>query len=289
MNAQTPPSSIEAFTTEEQRKEKKIAVIETFGPTIQGEGPLAGSKTMFVRFGGCDYRCNSCDSLHAVIPAAIKKHASYLTAKEIADAIIPKAKETGTPWVTLSGGNPCMWDLTELCTILLANDIGIAVETQGTLAPDWLAMCQMIVVSPKSPGMGEKFEHKKFTDFLHKLNQAWEVRQIKHKVPAGAIALKVVIFSQQDIDFAVEVGALAYSKQVHPGLLFLSLGNDSPPKLDGEYELVINPNTTLEQHKLNLLESYRILIDDVVNDPRCTHFKFLPQLHVLAYGNEAER
>src|SRR6201989_902656 len=100
------------------KEEKTIAVIEVFGPTIQGEGPLAGSKTMFIRFGGCDYRCAKCDSLHAVDPRAVKANAEYLTAEEIHDHLVSKAKETGTTWVTLSGGNPCMWDLSRLVGLL---------------------------------------------------------------------------------------------------------------------------------------------------------------------------
>jgi len=44
----------------------EIRVSEIFGPTIQGEGALIGQPTVFVRTGGCDYRCSWCDSLHAV-------------------------------------------------------------------------------------------------------------------------------------------------------------------------------------------------------------------------------
>ena len=43
-----------------------IRISEIFGPTIQGEGALIGQPTVFVRTGGCDYRCAWCDSLHAV-------------------------------------------------------------------------------------------------------------------------------------------------------------------------------------------------------------------------------
>jgi len=43
-----------------------IRVSEIFGPTIQGEGALIGQPTVFVRTGGCDYRCTWCDTLHAV-------------------------------------------------------------------------------------------------------------------------------------------------------------------------------------------------------------------------------
>src|SRR5260370_15944522 len=45
-----------------------IRISEIFGPTIQGEGPLIGHPTVFVRTGGCDYRCRWCDTLYAVLP-----------------------------------------------------------------------------------------------------------------------------------------------------------------------------------------------------------------------------
>ena len=46
-----------------------IRISEIFGPTVQGEGPLIGRPTVFVRTGGCDYRCTWCDTLYAVLPA----------------------------------------------------------------------------------------------------------------------------------------------------------------------------------------------------------------------------
>ena len=47
----------------------QLRIAEVFGPTIQGEGALIGEPTVFVRTGGCDYRCAWCDSMHAVDPA----------------------------------------------------------------------------------------------------------------------------------------------------------------------------------------------------------------------------
>ena len=35
-----------------------LRIAEIFGPTIQGEGALIGEPTVFVRAGGCDYRCS---------------------------------------------------------------------------------------------------------------------------------------------------------------------------------------------------------------------------------------
>src|ERR1700731_950459 len=51
-----------------QAMNERIRISEIFGPTIQGEGPLIGRPTVFVRTGGCDYRCAWCDTLYAVLP-----------------------------------------------------------------------------------------------------------------------------------------------------------------------------------------------------------------------------
>ncbi len=259
-----------------QAKEKRFAIVELFGPTIQGEGPLAGSKCMFVRFGGCDYKCVKCDSMHAVAPMAVKKHSRYLTAQAIADELIPTMEESGTDWVVFSGGNPCMWDLTELIQLLHQANKFVSVETQGTLAPDWLVMCQMVIVSPKSPGMGEKFEPDKFTRFITKCQTS-----------ATLCALKVVIFSQQDFEFALEVRELAGDK-IMPGLSYFSLGNPYPPVLNEELDLEDPASLDGKDLRLELLREYRILIEDMVVDPRIRDWKFLPQTHVLIWANESE-
>jgi 7-carboxy-7-deazaguanine synthase len=261
-----------AALVEDFSKEKKIPVVELFGPTIQGEGPLAGSKTMFVRTGGCDYRCKMCDSLHAVLPAAVKANASRMTSREILDQLIPKMKETGTDWVTLSGGNPCMWDLAGVVFGLREEGFYVAVETQGTLAPTWLQHCNCVVISPKANGMGEKFEEEKLDLFLKAL-------------PANVLtALKVVVFSALDIELALTMDKVADGR-VHAR--FFSLGNMHPPKLTENFSLkeAVSPPIHLE----HLMREYRQLIEIMCNDQRIKDWKFLPQLHVLAFGNEAER
>jgi len=256
--------------------EKKVPVIELFGPTIQGEGPLSGTKTMFVRFGGCDYRCVKCDSLHAVIPAAVKKFSTRMTQEEIFLALVGTMKETGTEWVTLSGGNPAMWDLLELKNALQAEGFFVAVETQGTLCPDWIQTTNMVVISPKSPGMGEKFEEDKFRAFLTK------VRGRTH------MALKVVAFSMQDIEHALYLGGIGQELQAIPrGMRFLSVGNPYPPKVDENLE--VHANVPRDQLALHLLQQYRILLDDFLIDPRITDWKLLPQTHVLLWGNAQEK
>src|SRR5881409_4014659 len=86
--------------------------LRTHLSTVQGEGALAGLPTLFVRFGGCDYRCSWCDSMYAVDPAQVRENATKMTAAEIVQGCVDLVGdgEPGGLWVTLSGGNPALMD-----------------------------------------------------------------------------------------------------------------------------------------------------------------------------------
>lgn len=290
-------------TTVAQVKQKRFPVIELFGPVIQGEGAQAGLQTMFIRFGGCDYRCEKCDSLHAVIPEAVQKHATYMTAEEIYLKVAAANHTTGVKWVTFSGGNPCMHKLDELVTRLNEGGYHINVETQGTLWQDWLNGVSLITIAPKMHGMGEKFEEDKFTYFLQQAG-------------ARPICIKVVAFANIDLEMALRVEDLvnqAYADyaritdsrdydQLPWVAYYLSLGNPFPPVLNPHtFELEDNPiladesETAILADKVpltlpeRLLKSYKNLSEEVLADKRLKNWRFLPQLHVLVYGNETER
>lgn len=283
-----PPSEIPTEDTSAQSatqdtpivetKSKRFPVIELFGPVIQGEGSQAGQQTMFVRFGGCDYRCQKCDSMHAVMPAAVQKHANYMTALEIYEALDKARQATGIKWVTFSGGNPAMHKLDELVEMLILGGFYINVETQATLWQDWIANCTMVTVSPKSMGMGEKFERDKYVHFLKKLQS---------KCP---LCVKIVVFSAQDLEFALHVKQITDNETAFwcAGFVsyYLSLGNPYPPRLNMDNNLESLENVNLPAY---LLKTYQDLSEEVLADPRLKEFRFLPQLHVLVYGNESER
>jgi 7-carboxy-7-deazaguanine synthase len=184
-----------------------------------------------------------------------------------------------------------MWDLTRLVQLLHGNNFAVAVETQGTLFRPWLLKAQMVVISPKGPGMGEKFEPAKFTNMVQQLVSNEQV-----------FAIKVVVFSQQDIEFALDVGEIVRTIGIPPaleGMFFMSLGNPFPPVLTPELDFKENPviageapdydNEPGVDHRVRLLRAMKCLVEDFVVDPRIQHWRFLPQLHVLLYSNEAER
>src|SRR5215475_9253596 len=104
-----------------------IRISEIFGPTIQGEGPLIGRPTVFVRTGGCDYRCAWCDTLYAVLPR-YRDEWHPMTSPEIFARI--EELSGGRPiLVTLSGGNPALQPLGPLIELGRAKGYGFAVET----------------------------------------------------------------------------------------------------------------------------------------------------------------
>lgn len=272
------------------KAEKRFPVIEIFGPVIQGEGSQAGVQTMFVRFGGCDYRCTMCDSLHAVMPQAVQKHATYMDYKEITRQLEEAYRLTRVKWVTFSGGNPCMHKLDKLVDQLIYNGWHINVETQGTLWQEWLNRCTIITISPKSMGMGEKFEEGTLRKFLSRIS-------------SRPICVKIVVFGPQDLEMALHIKGIVDDQSAFcpPGSVayYLSLGNPYPPVLNEELDLVENPETVWASNldrsipasslASTLLTNYRELSEEVLQDHRLKDFRFLPQLHVLVYGNETGR
>ena len=259
---------------EDNTNNKKIPLVEVFGPTVQGEGEVIGQQTYFLRFGLCDYRCTMCDSMHAVDPTLVMANSRRLTQKEIFDALQEIYLPHSTRWVTFSGGNPCIHDLDFLVDLLHDADWKISVETQGTLAPDWLRKVDHITCSPKGPGMGEVCD----METLHAF--------VKHcEWPNFPLAMKIVVFDQRDLEFAKEVYTQFHERNV---TWYLSLGNPNPPKYDDNAK----PNTnqpTYPEVLLEAIERYKMLFEDIKGDPFLSKFKYLPQWHWFVWGNEKGR
>lgn len=254
--------------TEDQKESKKgkIPVIEIFGPTIQGEGGVIGVQTYFARLGGCDYRCSMCDSLHAVLPALVHKNGAWMGQGELADLLIAEMAKTNTKWLTLSGGNPAMHDLTVLVQRLWGAGIQIAVETQGTLWQDWLIDCDYVTVSPKGPGMGETFDPKAFEEHFSRYNY----NGVEYSV-------KFVIMQAADLEFAKDV--ISKWNLFNFCQVYLSLGNPIPPGKDLE-------QVTTSQVRETVLNAYAITVDEILQDPFFREARILPQFHVLLWGNK---
>jgi 7-carboxy-7-deazaguanine synthase len=246
---------------------KKFRVAEIFGVTIQGEGRHVGIPCYFIRFGGCDLRCQWCDSPFAVLPELVAQ-LPLKTVDEIVSEL--KALPGGARWVVYSGGNPALLDL-ELLTEYLHNaGYSAMIETQGTIWKDWLRDLDEVCVSPKPPSSGNATGHGTIANFLSHLN------------PARAY-LKVPIFDDMDYEYAREV------HEVFPQYeFFLSVGNSDPT-----LPTVSNPHpkykASLRDTQTIVLNKTRWLMEKTANDPAMRDVRVFAQMHVLSWGNQRGR
>jgi len=233
-----------------------ILISEIFGPTVQGEGSLLGVPTVFVRTGGCDFRCSWCDTLYAVEPRFKSQWQSMS-----AGAIMRQVQELsgGVPLlITLSGGNPALQPLAALLELGQGMGYRFAIETQGSKVQTWFGQLDYLTLSPKPPSSGMRFVPELLQQCLQAAGSQTQVQ------------LKLVIADEQDYQWAREL-ARQYP-DVPVCLQPCNLQAATPQEPERE--------TDLEQ----LNASYRWLVERVGQD-RWFDVRVLPQLHVLVWNN----
>ena len=234
-----------------------LRISEIFGPTIQGEGALIGLPTVFVRTGGCDYRCSWCDSLHAV-DTEYRDQWRPMTTNAIWEKI-SELSGNNPIMVTLSGGNPAIQPFGDLIAQGHVAGYKFALETQGSVSKPWFADLDMLVLSPKPPSSDMTIDWDMFDECLNKAGS-------KPK-----IVLKIVIFDDTDYGFAKEA-AMRY-----PHLpIYLQPCNDTPPSAD-EYDAPIDQD--------QVIDKMLWLVEKVAEDQWFDAY-VLPQLHVILWGNK---
>ena len=128
--------------------------------SLQGEGSYTGLPSIFVRLQGCPVGCPWCDTKHTWVVSPELNTSS--------DVVMAETSESGS-WfehtttqllglfeqhgyvakhIVITGGEPCLYDLTEISTSLIAQGYSVQIETSGTYEiithPDtW------VTVSPK--------------------------------------------------------------------------------------------------------------------------------------------
>ena len=267
-----------------------IRVSEIFGPTIQGEGALIGLPTVFVRTGGCDYRCTWCDSLHAV-EAAYRETWAPMSVQAVM-AEVARLSGDRPLLVTLSGGNPAIQPLGGLIAAGQAKGYRFALETQGSVARDWFAALDMLVLSPKPPSSGMVVDWAVFEGCLSA--SGWHDARGQRPAAGGReapargggralpgvaagqgvgpdVVLKIVIFDAADYLWARDVAGR------YPDLpLCLQPGNHTPPPPDDD-------RAGVDQDGIDA--RMRWLVERVVADGWFAA-RVLPQLHVMLWGNK---
>lgn len=112
-----------------------LPLMESFY-TIQGEGYFAGIPSYFLRIGGCDVGCHWCD-----VKESWDAELHPLTSVED----ILKGLDYGTcDNIVITGGEPLMYNLEPLTSLLKKNKFKINLETSGayplTGTFDWICL-----------------------------------------------------------------------------------------------------------------------------------------------------
>lgn len=151
---------------------KELPLMEAFY-TIQGEGFYQGSAAYFVRLGGCDVGCHWCDVKDSW---DAEKH-PLTSVKEI----VKTADESDAVIVVVTGGEPLLYNLTELTAALQDRGLQTNIETSGSskVTGEWDWFC----LSPKK--------------FKEPVKEAYTV----------ADELKIIIFNKADFAYAEEQAA----------------------------------------------------------------------------------
>ncbi|WP_448555478.1 7-carboxy-7-deazaguanine synthase QueE [Thalassotalea montiporae] len=128
--------------------------------TLQGEGSFTGQPSIFIRLQGCPVGCSWCDTKHTwetkpdlAIPvndllakSEESEHWSELSVDGIAALFIEQKYQA--KHVVITGGEPCMFDLTPLCAVLESRGYSTQIETSGTFEINTTEKC-WVTVSPK--------------------------------------------------------------------------------------------------------------------------------------------
>ncbi|BCH20104.1 hypothetical protein MesoLjLa_69550 (plasmid) [Mesorhizobium sp. L-2-11] len=161
--------------------------------------------------------------------------------------------------VSLSGGNPAIQPLGALIECGHRKGYRFALETQASVARDWFAELDILVLSPKPPSSEMTTDWAAFEACI-------EAAQNKPQ-----IVLKFVVFDARDYAYARD--AAAHFPQLP---VYLQPGNHTPPR-PGHEDAFVDMD--------GIMKRMEWLVETVIRD-RWFDARVLPQLHVLLWGNK---
>lgn len=174
------------------RKGALLRISEIY-ESIQGEGLLTGTPSVFLRTSGCNLRCWFCDTPFA----SWKPEGQHETIEEIRQ----KVAEFSVDHIVLTGGEPLIFTSSiELCTQLKKAGYHITIETAGTIFHE--LPCDLMSISPKLSGSAPPVSEGTWrATHNHRRERLDVVRQFMQRHP---YQLKFVVDSPQDAGEVLE-------------------------------------------------------------------------------------
>jgi 7-carboxy-7-deazaguanine synthase len=232
------------------RKGALIRICEIYA-SVQGEGLLTGTPSVFVRTSGCNLRCWYCDTPFS----SWKPEGPHLSVEEV----LTKTLELDVRHIVITGGEPMIHrPLVELCQALRENGKHITIETAGTV--HLLLECDLISISPKLASSAPRSET---AGSWHATHQARRERLdvVRKLITEHDYQLKFVVDSPSDADEVLCYLEKLADDQVHGDRVLLM-----PQGIDIE---------SLQRQEDWLL-------------PWCQehNLRYCPRAHILWYGNQ---
>lgn len=209
-------------------EEKTITVmtykINELFETIQGEGSFTGQPSIFIRLQGCPVGCSWCDTKHTwdvelddqVTPEEMltkteetTKWASF-SVNDIFDLVREKGYRANH--IVITGGEPCMVDLTPLCQLFEQEGYSTQIETSGTFEIITTEKC-WVTVSPKIKMRGGypilSSAMSRANEIKHPVATEQHVDELKsllalHEVKDTAIYLQPISQKKRATELAIE-------------------------------------------------------------------------------------
>jgi 7-carboxy-7-deazaguanine synthase len=256
VNETTPASETEALPEQEG-----LPINELFY-SLQGEGKLAGTPSIFVRTSGCNLRCWFCDSYHT----SWEPTHAWMSIDEIVD-------EVGTyeqaDHVVITGGEPMIHDeLGALVERLSDEGYHVTVETNGTIYRD--LPIDLASISPKLASSTPT------PDRDPKGDGEWEDRHENRRIDMSALKRLVDGYDSQ--------------------LKFVVTGEDDMPEIN---ELVesLRAATTTAVHDSDILLMPEGMTSSQLSETRESTatlalkygYQYTPRLHVNLWEDAAGR
>ena len=143
---------------------EQLRITEIFH-SLQGESTRVGLPTVFIRLTGCPLRCVYCDTAYAFEGGK----------RTDIDEILRQTSEYGTPYVTVTGGEPLAQP--ECLTLLarLADEgFDVSIETSGAMPIEEVDQRISRIMDLKTPSSGEC--HRNRYENIQHLNKKDEVK-----------------------------------------------------------------------------------------------------------------
>lgn len=218
--------------------------------SVQGEGTLVGTPSVFIRTSGCNLRCRWCDTPYA----SWKPEGTEMGLSALLEAV----QSYPARFVVVTGGEPMIArEMPALLSALRQAGKHITIETAGTVLPGGVA-CDLVSISPKlsnsTPGddAGAWVQRHEQTRLQPDVLRAW--------CQSYDYQLKFVISSAADLAEAEQVVA--------------SIGLPVPP----EKVLLMPEGTSLEA-----IRSRTALLVEACKDKG---YRYSPRLHIDLFGNK---